>query len=200
MRQAHDSLNSLPPDLFSQPDEVIYAAVGNDAGQWVLHARALLVAGEILYSSIGEPPPKTAGEEAVWDWFSVHDIGRMLRGMALECLLKAAWLRSGGRLVAQKRFVGIPGTQSHDLYRMYVEVCKKRPIALNLQEKKLLARFSFAITMARYPVAKSCGGGYPSAPTSKEKMRWKAWSHHADTKVWCSLLDKISAAVLGADV
>jgi hypothetical protein len=200
LRQAHDSLNTLTSDLFSQPLEAIYAAAGNDAEQWVLHAYALLRAGDMLYSTIGEPPPGTAGPEAVWDWFGVHNIGRMLRGMALECLLKAAWLRSGGRLVERKRFVGIPGTQGHDLYRMYVEVCKKRPIALNLQEKRLLARFSYAIVMARYPVAKSFGGGYPSAPTSRNKMKWNAWSHHADTKVWCSLRDKILAAVLGADV
>lgn len=113
-------------------------------------------------------------------------------------MLKAAWLRSGGRLVHQKRFVGIPGTQGHDLYGMYVEMCKKRPIALNLQEKKLLARFSYAIVMARYPVAKSCGGGYPSAPTSKNKMRWNESSHHADIKIWHSLLGKMLAAVLGA--
>jgi hypothetical protein len=84
LRQAYDSLNTLPPDLFSQPREAIYAALGNDAGQWVLHADALLRAGDMLYRSIGEPPPRTAGEEAVWDWFSVHNIGRMLRGMHLS--------------------------------------------------------------------------------------------------------------------
>jgi hypothetical protein len=68
-------------------------------------------------------------EQAVWDWFSVQNVGRMLRGMGLECLLKAAWLRAGQVLF-------------EDLYSMYNEVNRCRRIVLDTEEKELLARLS----------------------------------------------------------
>jgi hypothetical protein len=117
------------------------------------------------FIAISEKPPTANPDiEEVWDWFSVHDIGRMLRGMALECLIKATWLAAGELLVENERFVGILGTKSHDLYGMYVIVCKKHKTLLNEEEKKLLARFSYAIISARYPISKSPRGNYPSAP------------------------------------
>lgn len=200
VNKSHNSPKTVAADLFDQPFEVIHATMGNDPNQWLLHADALLVAAEIVYTKIGKPPASTHGIEAAWGWFSVHDVARMLRGMALECLLKAAWLHCGERLFDKNRFVGIQGKQGHDLYGIYTEVCKKRPIALNMQEKKLLARFAFAIVMARYPVAKSSNGCHPSAPVAKTKMSWCAWSHDADTKVWRSLLRKILAAIPEAEV
>jgi hypothetical protein len=183
---------NMPSDLFDQPPEKVHEGLGNDIEQWLLRADALHRAGEILYCNIGEPPTANPDIEEAWDWFSVHDIGRMLRGMALECLIKATWLAAGELLVENERFVGILGTKSHDLYGMYVVVCKKHKTLLNEEEKKLLARFSYAIISARYPISKSPRGNYPSAPTSRYKMQWNKWSHQEDSALFESLWSKLS--------
>jgi len=182
-------------DLFDQPIEEIYEALGNDPSQWALRADALYQSAEAVYSSIGEPPNGGADIEEVWHWFCIHDVGRMLRGMALECLLKAIWLVSGEVLVKNNKFVGIPGTNNHDLYGMLNVVCSRRKLSLNEDEKKLLARLSYAITSARYPISKSPLGRYPSAPTAKCKMRWNRCLHSEDTELFQSLWTKLRVIV-----
>jgi hypothetical protein len=177
-------------DLLDQPPEKIHEAFGNDLEQWLLRAEALHP-GEILYGNIGEPPTAAGDIDEVWSWFSVHDIGRMLRGMALECLLKAMWLAAGELLVKNEHFVGIRGIKSHDLYGMYVIVCKKHKSLLNEEEKKPVARLSYAIVSARYPISKSSRGDYPSAPTSRNKVQWNKWSHHEDSALFESLWKKL---------
>lgn len=182
-------------DLFDQPIEEIHEALGNDSGQWALRADALHQSAEAIYSSIGEPPIGGADIEEVWHWFSIHDVGRMLRGMALECLLKAIWLVSGEVLVKNNQFVGIPRTSSHDLYGMLSVVCSRKKLSLTEDEKKLLARLSYAITSARYPIPKSPLGGYPSAPVAKGKMRWNRCLHSQDTELFQSLWIKLRVII-----
>lgn len=182
-------------DLFDQPLEKIHEALGNDPGQWLLSATALNRAAEILYTNIGEPQVPTASAETAWQWFSMHNIGRMLRGMALECLLKAAWVARGGVLVENSRFIGIPGVKSHDLYAMFVAVCQDRQTVLTGEEKKLLARLAFAIASARYPIGKSPTGDFPSAPASRGKMQWNKCEHQTDADLFLSLWAKLEILV-----
>lgn len=180
-------------DLFDQSREKIHEALGNDPEQWLLRADDLHRASEILYKNIGEPPCQGLWE--AWNWFSVHNIGRMLRGMALECLLKAMWLSQGEVLVKDKRFIEIPGVKNHDLYAMYVASCQEHRAALTEEEKKLLARLSYAIVSARYPIAKSPHGNYPSAPTSFNNMHWNKCKHDKDSILFRSLWNKLEAKV-----
>jgi hypothetical protein len=165
----------------------LHEALGNDPDPWFIRAVDLLRAAEILYDNIGQPPAPS-------EWFSLHNIGRMLRGMGLECLLKSAWLRAGNVLFKNGDFVEIPETKSHDLYSMYKKVTKKRRIILNPEEKELLARLSYAIVGARYPVPKSPGRGYPTAPKPKTKMYWNKCEHEKDTEVFRSMLTKFLEA------
>ncbi|MDO9600565.1 MAG: hypothetical protein Q7J47_22830 [Azoarcus sp.] len=183
---------SDPLDLFDQSPEEIHEALGNDTEQWLLRADALHRSGEFLYERIQEPPTNGADVLEVWSWFSIHDVGRMLRGMAFECLLKAMWLARGEVLVKDGRFIGIPGTKGHDLYAMYVNVVLNHRSALSEEEKKLLARLSFAIVSARYPVSKSPRGNYPSAPTSRNKMQWNKCEHEKDSALFELLWGKLS--------
>lgn len=182
-------------DLFDQSSNEIHESLGNDMEQWLLRADALHRAGELLYGRIGEPPDLRADVEEVWDWFSVHDIGRMLRGMALECLIKAMWLSRGEVLVKDEHYIGIPGAKDHDLYAMYVKSYLKNQAALNQEEKKLLSRFSFAIVSARYPISKSPRGNYPNAPTSPVKMQWNKCEHQRDSALFESLWGKLFVIV-----
>ncbi len=178
---------SDPLDLFDQSPEEIHVALGNDIEQWLLRADALHTSGEFLYERIGEPPTNGADIEEVWKWFSIHDVGRMLRGMALECLLKAMWLARGEVLVKDGRFIGIPGTKGHDLYAIYVNAVTNHQSALSEEEKKLLARLSFAIVSARYPISKSPGGNFPNAPTPRNKMQWNKCEHQKDSSHCCPI-------------
>jgi hypothetical protein len=179
-------------DLFDQSPQEIHEALGNDTEQWLLKADALHRSGEFLYERIGEPPTHDADLEDVCNWFSVHNVGRMLRGMALECLLKAMWLTRGEVLVKDGRFIGIPGAKGHDLYAMYVSACFGHRSALSQEEKKLLARLSFAIVSARYPISKSSHGNYPSAPMLGNKMQWNKCEHQKDSSLFKSLWGKLS--------
>ena len=178
-------------DLVDQFAEEIHEALGNDIEQWLLRAESLHSAGQLLYERIGEPPTPGADVEKVWTWFGVHDIGRMLRGMALECLLKAIWLARGEMLVKAGRFIGITGAKGHDLYAMYTAACLNHRVALNEEEKKLLTRLSFAIVSARYPILKSPNGDYPNAPTSRDKMQWNKCEYQKDSALFEALWHKL---------
>jgi hypothetical protein len=182
-------------DLFNQPAETIHEALGNDPEQWKLKAESLCQAASLLYQSIGEPPQDPKDPKLILEWFNLHDIGRMLRGMALECLLKAIWLAHGELLVKDGGFVGIPKTKSHDLYAMYLASFSRRKPKLSKQEVELLARLSFAITSARYPISKSPKGDYPSAPKARHKMYWNKCEHNLDTKLFETLWEKLEVAL-----
>lgn len=184
-------------DLFDQTPEEYHEALGNDIEQWLLRAEDLHRSGELLYERIGSPPVHSANINDVWEWFSIHDIGRMLRGMALECLIKAMWLALGEVLVKDGRFVGIPQTKGHDLYAMYVNACPDHESVLSQEEKKLLARLSYAIVNARYPISKSPRGNYPSAPTSQNKMQWNKCEYEKDSTLFASLWSKLSETLQG---
>lgn len=174
-------------DLFDRSPEEIHEALGNDTGMWLRRAEALYCSGEFLYEKIGEPPRNAANIEEVASWFDIHNVGRMLRGMALECLLKAMWLASGKMLVKNGRFIGIQGSKAHDLFAMYKKVVINPQFSLSEEEEQLLARFSYAIVSARYPIGKSPRGNYPSSPIPREKMMWNKCEYKKDTALFESL-------------
>lgn len=147
---------------------------GNNLDLWYWKSLALLSSAEAVENSCGQIPSNPKDEEEVVEWMEVHGVSRMLRGMALECLLKALWLKHGGRLSDKGEYRSIPGTKDHDLCSLENKIAEKVDTGLNTEEKRLLARLSFFIVAGRYPIPKSISA-YPSSPCSDEAIRWCRW-------------------------
>lgn len=78
----------------------------------------------------------------------------MLRGFAVECILKAVWISQGNQIVEDGKYKGIPGVNQHNL----VELSKAIGLALSDKVKELLSRLSiYTTSIGRYPIAKSWG-------------------------------------------
>jgi hypothetical protein len=72
--------------------------------------------------------------------------------MAIECLLKALWVKRGHRLVEGGQYKMVPGAGPHDL----VQLGRALELTLSEFEKDLLRRLSHFIEYGgRYPVPKS---------------------------------------------
>ncbi len=181
----------MEDDIFSLPPQKCFDAIGNDASSWLTTSDSLLASAEILYKHIGEPPKPPNTPEDVWEWFRVHDVARMLRGMAVECLLKAIWIKSGGILAKDGKYKTIPGTKNHDLYSTVIKVSEKRPLHLNDEELKLLSRLSFSIISGRYPIQKSFSGSYPSSPNDSDIIRWNKWEYPKDENIFQTIAKKM---------
>ncbi len=74
----------------------------------------------------------------------------MLQGFAVECLLKALWVKQGHRLAERGRFVGVSGVKDqHDL----LQLAKVVGLTIDVEQKGLLERLSvFTKTVGRYPI------------------------------------------------
>jgi len=75
----------------------------------------------------------------------------MLKGMAVECLLKAMWVKRGNVLVADGRYCRVPGARDHDLPQLAAAV----NFNVNSTEVAVLCRLSLFIAAGRYPIPKS---------------------------------------------
>jgi hypothetical protein len=79
-------------------------------------------------------------------------VSAMLVGYAVECALKARWLKKGNKLVAGGRYKRIPGTGDHDL----LGIASAVGFVPTPKEKNVLRRLSnFAVFAGRYPVGKT---------------------------------------------
>src|SRR5258706_4056497 len=92
-----------------------HSAAGNSASGWISSADGLLAGAEVLREQRlaaeheCDPPPGT---------WRTHPPELMLRGMAVECLLKAVWLTRGGTLAADGRYMGGENVNGHDLHHL----------------------------------------------------------------------------------
>jgi hypothetical protein len=110
--------------------------------------------------------------------------------MAIECLLKAAWISCVSPLIAEGRFRSIPGTQDHDLLSLVTALEEHLDIGLSKEELELLPVLSSAITSGRYPVRKNLNAR-PTKPNWLEKMRWCKWEIPADDTHLLSIASKL---------
>ena len=163
----NEDISDLTPQEF-------FDTVGNNIDLWYWKSLALLSSAEAVENSCGQIPSDPKNEEEVYRWMELHGITRMLRGMAIECMFKALWLKHGGRLADKGKYKSIPGTKDHDLCSLEDKMAEKVHTGLNTEERRLLARLSFFIVYGRYPIRKSISA-YPSSPCSDEPIRWCRW-------------------------
>lgn len=134
--------------------------VGNFWPAWRMSADGLLYASGVLRGRMSVRRGAIA---------RVGPVELMLRGFAVECLLKAIWLKKGHLLTQAGRLIPIQAG-AHDL----VQIAQRVGVRLSAREKDVLRRLShFAAYAGRYPVptraaamklTRALGGGR-SAPT-----------------------------------
>lgn len=120
---------------------------GNSPHAWESRARDLLAAATVLrhhresMDSNSAPAPTAL----------ILPAELMLDGMAIECLLKAAWVKRGHKLAKDGKYLGVPGAGDHDL----VQLAGALKLKLSALETDTLRRLSHFIEYGgRYPVPK----------------------------------------------
>jgi len=186
--------NSQKNESTEMEDDILYLSpreffdrIGNDWHFWLLQTDALLSASESLNTSCDNPPKPP---DDPWDYLKIHMVVKMLRGMALECLFKSIWLKTGGTLTNKGKYQTIPGTKDHDLYSLAIKVSENTDLDLTIEDLKILSRLSFAITSGRYPIQKSVTGR-PSTPKMDEPIKWNKWEIQKDEELFESIVYKL---------
>lgn len=114
----------------------------------------------------------------------------MLLGFALECGLKALWLRRGNDLIVNGRYRGVSGAHDHDL----VQLAHATQFACTSRERDVLARLSKFIRFAgRYPVAKTANDMQPDALTKADV----GFFSKGDFRTAESVYNKLMTAITG---
>lgn len=141
-----------------------YDMMANATSEWLNKAAALFTAGDVLFKLYESTRPGAKARRKTKERF-FHDLCviKMLRGMGIECLLKAVWVDQGEVMGKSGKFVKSLNANSHDLYAIARVVCEKSDIRLSDEEGHMLARLAFTIEMGRYPVSTSFNK-FPSKP------------------------------------
>jgi len=172
--------DTSPQDLFD--------LTGNDPRLWAGCAEALLSSSDVLdaqYPGVPEDDP-----DAFWEFFKLHSVSVMLKGMAIECLLKAIWIGHVSSLAVNGRFQSIPGIRDHDLLAIATALGKHLDLGLSKEDMELLPVLSFAITSGRYPIPKGFNRR-PSKPDWKQKIKWCKWEIATDRDRFSAMVTKL---------
>jgi hypothetical protein len=141
-----------------------YEFSGNAPFAWWFTAHNLFAAAEMI-DAFRRLPAKKA-ERLVPGWYDVSPPSLMLRAFAVECLLKAVWLKKGARLTASGRLTPIP-VKHHDLVALVQAVDALRAtnrINVSAAEEKTLNRLSMYGELGRYPIARNWRVGWEYHP------------------------------------
>src|SRR5262245_19748704 len=129
----------------------LFDEVGNDPLVWSQKALALLQSAEILRASFCATKSAISNETEASHRMDLQQIFVMLRGMGVECLLKAAIIKNVKPLAVQGRLQSPVSATPHDLIPLEKCLDEITKTGLSLDERMVLARMSKQIVMGRYP-------------------------------------------------
>ena len=163
----------------------LHTRAGNTPETWRSCADDLLAAAAVL---LDHREAAARGSAPAADTWRTHPSELMLRGMAIECLLKALWVKRGHKLVEDGKYTSVPGAGAHDL----VQLAGVLQLTMSDLEKDLLRRLSHFIEYGgRYPVPKNAeklrlttspGGGRAAATT---------WATPSDQLLFGALVNRL---------
>lgn len=143
---------NYPLDSIDHPREV-HQVLGNSPEAWIRKSRELCFASDLLLESYWKLDLSSPSDVLLPEG-RILGVALMLRGMAIECLLKAVWLSSGEKLVEDGEYRKIPGTSDHDLCALLEALSGRVGQAIPKTEKVLLSKLSLYLTRGRYPISK----------------------------------------------
>ncbi|MFC1489752.1 hypothetical protein ACFL6K_00935 [Candidatus Latescibacterota bacterium] len=132
----------------------IYNKNGNTSQIWKHYSENLIKSSENIYekySNIDFEDIESVLENG--ELLSYSKIVNMLRAMALECLFKALWLKSGELNVENNRLKKITGANDHNLKKLAEIVSDKIDLNVNEEENEILNRLSLYMSAGRYPIS-----------------------------------------------
>lgn len=99
---------------------------------------------------------------------NTYAVYALLLGYAIECELKAMWVRDGKqKLVVDGQYVGVPGARDHQLGRL----AEKVGVSLTGAERDVLDRLSqFVLFAGRYPIPRNWQQSRPVPVEGKGKI------------------------------
>lgn len=119
--------------------EDLFEYMANEPAAWFGNADTLLKSAAKVWAGRERNPP------SVW-------VALMLRGYAVEDLLKGLWLEAGNRLSSGGKFQPVPSVGDHDLLALY----EKLGFSPGSSRRDMLRSLSNAIRhLGRYPVPKN---------------------------------------------
>lgn len=131
---------------------------GNTPLAWQLCAEDLLIASQLISEDYSDANLKKFAKGDV-DLLKARMffLNKMLRGMALECIFKALWLKGDGCLAKDGKYLKIPDTEEHNLVSYTDKVSEKIELNIirNRKMRNMLKRLSLFIFSARYPILKN---------------------------------------------
>jgi len=168
-----------------------YNMVGNEPLAWWITAENLLVASQFL--CLHSATHQLSGKEffdlhkklPLPDETKVYGVIQMLRGMAVEALLKGLWVDYGGTLAETGRYKKIPGTTEHQLVSLAEKVTTVINLDLSSNERSVLERLSISIVDGRYPIQKLW--------ESKKPEKLPIWYVHRDEAIITSMISKFKS-------
>lgn len=166
----------------------LFELIGNDPAIWARRAEALLTSADVLDAQYSKVPKDDL--DAFWEFFKLHTVAMMLKGMAIECFLKSTWIARVSPLVIEGKFRSIPGTKDHDLLSLVTALKEHVNLDLSREELELLALLSHAITSGRYPITRSLSAR-PTKPDWVEPMKWCKWEIPADDIRFASIVSRL---------
>ena len=125
---------------------------GNLPITWQLAADSLLAAARILKDHrVRFDPCHLQVGDTVPDEGKVLFPELMLRGFAVECLLKGLYVKAGNKLASGGKYLGVKGASDHNLLQLAITV----GLTLASAQRDVLKRLSIIMVGAgRYPITK----------------------------------------------
>jgi len=133
--------------------EILHARTGNSVLAWTSVAPDILAAANVLKERVDsfDLGSVAAGDSVPREALLGHVV-LMLRGMAVECLLKGLCLKRGNELVVDGKYSRVPGASDHNL----CELASAVDFNVDYAEEAVLRRLSLFVQYGgRYPIPKS---------------------------------------------
>lgn len=177
--------------------KVQFERVGNSPDAWQSVASNLLFASQVLTERCDVPEPSAPVVPAQYSNLTrLGAVELMLRGMAIECLLKALWLKQGKFFVEEGEFARVPKVGSHNLLEL-AEAVSLWPTDIESTpleglEKDLLIRLSHFIECGRYPIPMNSDKLLLTKRPKGGKSSKSTWSPHSDNPLFDKLVLRVT--------
>jgi hypothetical protein len=179
-------------------DKQKFDKTGNNPMEWVFSADSLLAACRFLSLHSSHLREEAPSERfPTFDEYRIHDVIVMLRAMAIECLLKALWLKSGNKLAKNGKYCPIPNAKDHDLLSLYNAIADNYQITLTKGEKDFINRLSGNITAGRYPIQRNLEKNRKPLVTAQLTRMPTVMILNPDNDYFHSIVEKIKVPLKG---
>jgi hypothetical protein len=164
-------------------DEDAYDQIGNMPILWFESAMDLLKGSAEIRQQVKIETAATGFPFSRSFWPQI-----MLRAFAIECLLKAHFLRTGkGKLCSGGKYRGVVKNERHDLSLL----ARGAGFEISADEEHMLDRLSaVAVSAGRYPIFKNATA--PNKFRNGERLRIE-WGEPKDEIVFAPLRDRLIA-------